>query len=446
MKAVVQRSDDRAHLDASAVSADEFAALIARCGPFEASPRIAVAVSGGSDSMALALLAADWARAQGGEIVALTVDHGLRPESAAEAAQVGRWLAARGLAHRVLAWIGAKPATGIQEAAREARRALLLAACRARGIFHLLLAHQQDDQRETAAMRAARGSGPDGRAAMSLVVETAHVRLLRPLLAVPRARLIATLEARGQVWIDDPSNRDMRFLRARLRRADAGAAIDPAALARMGAERAAREAQLAAALARHVAIHPEGWATVDPALFATEFGARALARLVATIGGGAYPPRNERVARAHAALAAAPLARARTLGGCRLVPWRGAVLVVREAGVIAERMPLPLSREETIWDNRFTLRAEAPLGGSLTVAALGAAGWAEIARAAPSLRSSAVPAAVRPSLPALWDLDGVCAVPHLFYRRRDQGADRFSAAFVRFRPRHALADAGFLAV
>src|SRR5262249_29907324 len=150
---------------------------------------------------------------------------------------------------------------------------------------------------ETATMRAQRGSGPDGLAAMSLVVETAHVRLLRPLLAVPRARLIATLAARGQAWIDDPSNRDPRFLRARLRAEDAAAMIDRDALARHGVARAQRDAQLAAALARYAAIHPEGWAAVDPALFATAHGAPALARLVVTIGGGAYPPRGERLAR-----------------------------------------------------------------------------------------------------------------------------------------------------
>jgi tRNA(Ile)-lysidine synthase len=432
------------------VAAEEFAALIVRCGPFERAPRIAVAVSGGPDSMALALLAAAWVRAQGGTIVALTVDHGLRPESAAEAAQVGRWLAARGIAHDCLAWTGAKPARGIQEAARDARRDLLLDACRARGIFHLLLAHQADDQRETAAMRELRGSGPDGRAAMSLVVESAHVRLLRPLLTVPRARLIATLAAAAQPWIDDPSNRDPRFLRARLRRDDAAAAVDPQALARLGAERTVREAGLAAALARHVAIHPAGWAEVDPVLFVAvsddDLGGRALARLVATIGGGAYAPRSARVARLRAALATAPLARAATLGGCRLVPWRGRLLVVREAGAIVDRRALPPAGGEVVWDGRFVLRTGSQPGGALTAAALGEAGWAQVVQAAPELRSSAVPGPVRSSLPALWDLDGVCAVPHLFYRRRDQGADRFSAVFVQFRPRHALADAGFLAV
>jgi tRNA(Ile)-lysidine synthase len=156
------------------------------------------------------------------------------------------------------------------------------------------------------------------------------------------------------------------------------------------------------------------------------------------------------VARLRAALAAAPLARAHTLGGCRLVPWRGRLLVMREAGAIVERLDLPAAGGEVVWDGRFVLRTEAGTGEppevALTVAALGEAGWAQVVQAAPSLRSSAVPRPVRPSLPALWDLDGVCAVPHLFYRRRDQGADRFSAVFVQFRPRHALADAGFLAV
>src|SRR5262249_43693363 len=124
----------------------------------------------------------------------------------------------------------------------------------------------------------------------------------------------------------------------------------------------------------------------------------------------------------------------------------GALLVVREAGVIAERVALPPGGDEVIWDNRFALSTAMPLRCQLTVAALGAAGWAGGARAAPELRSAAVPPPGTPSFPGLWDLDGVCAVPHLFYRRRDQGADRFSAVFVRFRPRHALADAGFLAV
>src|SRR5690606_14551927 len=113
-------------------------------------PPVAVAVSGGADSMALTLCAAAWAP---DKILALTVDHGLRAGSAAEAATVARWLAARGVPHRVLAWSGPKPATGLQEAARDARHALLREACTAAGIGALLLAHHQHDQMETVLMR-----------------------------------------------------------------------------------------------------------------------------------------------------------------------------------------------------------------------------------------------------------------------------------------------------
>src|SRR5205823_2951019 len=152
---------------------------------FEARPRLAVAVSGGPDSMALLLLADRWARQRGGEAWGLTVDHGLRPESAGEARIVAGWLAARGMAHEILVWSGDKPATGIQEAAREARYALLAGWCRAHGILHLLTAHHREDQAETYLIRRRAGSGVDGLAAMSAVRELPGCRIVRPLLSVP---------------------------------------------------------------------------------------------------------------------------------------------------------------------------------------------------------------------------------------------------------------------
>jgi tRNA(Ile)-lysidine synthase len=128
-------------------------------------------VSGGPDSLALAILADRWARARGGEAWALIVDHGLRPESAAEAATVGGWLAARGIPHAVLPWPGEKPTTGIQEAARAARYRLLADWCAAHGCLHLLTAHHRDDQAETYLIRHRAGSFVDGLAGMSVVRE-----------------------------------------------------------------------------------------------------------------------------------------------------------------------------------------------------------------------------------------------------------------------------------
>ncbi|MEK9901092.1 MAG: tRNA lysidine(34) synthetase TilS, partial [Rhodospirillaceae bacterium] len=241
---------------------------MARLGPFEAEPAIAVAVSGGRDSMALALLAAQWAAAQGGTVSAVTVDHRLRPESGDEARQVAGWLERHGIAHETMIWHDSPGPGGAgmgasEAAARNARYALLEEYCGAHGILHLLVGHHRDDQVETQALRRARGSGIVGRAGMPAVRELTHTRILRPLLGLPRARLTATLAARGQGWIDDPSNRDTRFARARLRLRPGGVRDgDPAA----GDARREIEGDVARLSARAVAIDPAGFAVLDPAM------------------------------------------------------------------------------------------------------------------------------------------------------------------------------------
>ena len=199
------------------LSDDEFAALMAQFAPFEAAPAIAVAVSGGRDSMSLALLASRWAARCGGDLVAITVDHGLRPDSASEARQVGGWLRAHGIRHGVLRWPGPYPSSGIQAAARQARYRLLTDYCRDHAILHLLVGHHREDQAETVWIRHERASGRDGLAAMAPLSEQMHLRLLRPLLDVPRARLSAILDTIGQGWIDDPSNDNTQMARGRLR-------------------------------------------------------------------------------------------------------------------------------------------------------------------------------------------------------------------------------------
>src|SRR5439155_11044874 len=171
----------------------ELAATLDRIGGFEARPLIAVAVSGGPDSMARLLLAERWAKERGGAAWALTVDHGLRPESAAEACTVAGWLQARAIPHAILVWHGEKPASGLQEAARAARYRLLAEWCRAQGCLHLLAAHHRADQAETHLIRRRAKSGRDGLAGMSAVRELAGCRLVRPLLAVPQTRLRAFL-------------------------------------------------------------------------------------------------------------------------------------------------------------------------------------------------------------------------------------------------------------
>ncbi|MBI2236345.1 MAG: tRNA lysidine(34) synthetase TilS [Magnetospirillum sp.] len=401
-------------MTAPPLTAEEFSTLMARLGPFEARPVVAVAVSGGADSLALALLAGEWARHRGGEAVALTVDHGLRPESAAEARRVAGWLAEAGLPHHLLRWDGAKPARDLQAAARAARYRLLGDWCRDRGVLHLLLGHHRDDQAETLLLRLGRGSGVDGLAAMAAVQPTPWGRLLRPLLPLPRGRLETTLTARGQPWVEDPSNRNGAFARVRLRRlagALAAEGMTAARLAatarRMGRARAALEQVTAAAAARAVEVHPGGFALVRPEVFrevAEDIGLRLLSRLLLAVGGGDYTPRLGRLERLYAQLAAG-LPGARTLAGCRVAPWRGRLVVSREAARVAPPVALAPGTAVT-WDGRFAVRVAASAPAGLRLGALG--GWRHQS-------GGELPAAVRSVLPALYDDDGVSAVPHLSY-------------------------------
>jgi tRNA(Ile)-lysidine synthase len=209
--------------EAAPVSATEAKSLFA---DLVDAPALVLAVSGGPDSTALLVLAARWRAAlkKGPQLLAVTVDHGLRPESTREAAAVKRLARRLGVAHRTLRWPGRKPTTGLPEAARTARYRLLTGAAQAAGAAHVLTAHTLDDQAETVLMRIARGSGPSGLCAMARTTilhlsagREREIRLVRPLLDLPKARLIATLEADGIPFADDPSNSDPRFTRARFR-------------------------------------------------------------------------------------------------------------------------------------------------------------------------------------------------------------------------------------
>jgi tRNA(Ile)-lysidine synthase len=375
---------------AAAVTAAEFAGVMAGLGPFGASQRVAVAVSGGGDSMALAVLAAEWGRAR-----AFIVDHGLRADSDAEAALTESHLAARGIPARILRLAELRPGPGLPARARTARYAALEAACAAEGFAHLLLGHQQGDQAETRLMRASAGSGAAGLAGMAAIVERTGVRLVRPLLGIPPGRLRATLRAAGVGWVEDPTNRDRRFLRPRLR-AEIGAEAAALAVAAgaAGMVRAAREREVAAILAERVGFDEAGFAllALGPILPA------ALAAVLQAIAGAAYPPRSEAVA----ALAAEP--RPATLAGARIVPagrlgpgW----LVLREQAAIG---PAVAAHDGALWDGRFRLAGTAP--SDTQIAALGA-------DAARFRRASRLPAAILATLPALRRGGALVAIPHI---------------------------------
>lgn len=405
-----------------AITDTRFAAAMAALGPFEAPPRVAVAVSGGSDSLALTLLAARWTTARGGEVLALTVDHGLRDTSAGEARQVGHLLAGRGIAHRVLG-VHIDRATGLQAAARTARYDALERAAAEAGILHLLVGHTAQDLAETIRLRADRASGPDGLAGMAPIVERRWVRVLRPLLALRRSDLMATCRAEGVDWIDDPANRDPRFARARLRLG--GGVAPPKGIVAARRARNAREARLADLLARHVAVAAEGYALADLAALVAAAspaeGRAAVAALLRTIGGLAYPPRGSRLDRLAHAFTTRPPAVA-TLGGCvlRRLP-DGRHRICREPDAIRARLAPTLCALPAVWDGRFQVSGlDAWTGTDATVAPLGRG----------RQRLSALPAEISAGWPALWQGRRLVAAPALAEEHVNlDGVARFEASF-----------------
>ncbi|HTS91510.1 MAG TPA: tRNA lysidine(34) synthetase TilS [Stellaceae bacterium] len=413
-------------------------------GPFEPRPLLAVAVSGGADSMALALLAERWARSRGGRSVALTVDHRLRPESAAEAGRVGRWLRARGIAHRTLVWSGERPKADLQAAARAARYRLLEEWCRRNGCLHLLTAHHREDQAETFWLRLARGSGLDGLAGMAAVNERASCRILRPLLPVAPERLRALLRARRQVWIEDPSNENPSFTRVRVRNARAVLAAEGLGAERLdetirhlGRARAALEAAAVDLTVRAVGIDPGGWVWLEHALLKRaprEIGLRVLAAVLATVGGTDYPPRLARLERLYDELLCDGLGGGRTLGTCRILPRNNFVLICRE---FAENQGAVAKGWTTAAMPRKLLR------GTIELGPLGRGREGLPPTARELLRR--VPEAARASLPAFRDSRGqVVALPVVGWASSAYRS-LLASDVLRFRPARPLVPAGFAA-
>jgi tRNA(Ile)-lysidine synthase len=274
---------------------------------FAALPGLILAISGGPDSTALLVTVAAWARRlkqrvkRAPKLVAVTVDHGLRAESRAEAAAVKRLARKLGVAHRTVRWRGTKPSAGLQEAARIARYRLLAGEATRAGYKHVVTAHTLDDQAETLLFRLARGSGLSGLAGMARISPLPasgerKLFLLRPLLSVPKARLVATLKEAGIDYNNDPSNRDPRFARARLRALLprlAAEGLDAKGLARLGLRMRRAEAAIEFAVgAAREALAPAPWHASGPIVLPAggfrelpaEVGLRLLGRAIAHVG------------------------------------------------------------------------------------------------------------------------------------------------------------------
>lgn len=372
--------------------------------------KIAVAVSGGADSTALCLLAQEFVRQYGGDMLALIVDHGLRPCSARQARLTAERLEQKGIPLRLLSWTGEKPVSGIEQAAREARYRLLSDACRAEGCRALLLGHHRQDQAETFLIRRAKNSGPVGLAGMSSVRITDFGRILRPLLGVCPADLREYDRARSMDWVEDETNLSDNFDRGRLRRTLTPALIDEAFAQTLfyGKKRRALEEKAAVFIRENVAKSDMGYLLFAQDAFRKLDGETALFCLgdfLRFIADRPYAPRSDSLAALADNIRSASFHGA-TLGGCRIAPsTKKQVLVWRELNDLPD--PVTVERKQSFSWDRFSFFLENPLFFPITVKPL-----------EHRLRlKKAFPKRAFCVLPALFDNEGLFIVPHLGYKR-----------------------------
>lgn len=364
---------------------------------------IVVAVSGGSDSVALLLLAKAWLETSfpAVRLVAVTVDHRLRPESGAEARDVTALCARHGITHCIMHWDGDKPASGVSAAARNARYRLLAEAARSVGADIVLTGHTLDDQAETVAMRQARGEGRGLAGMAPATLFDGRTWIVRPLLGARRQALRDFLSANETGWADDPSNTNTRYERPRVRaglaaegeRRELLAVMDLALRRRIAlGERAATLLRETAVLAAPGLIrlepHFPAAADADAAIY-------ALRILLAVCGGAAYLPDEERSGELFRRLRRAPL-RA-TLSRTVVDARKGGIFLRRESRCLPAAVPVV---DGMVWDGRYRLHCpDAPAG--LTIAPFGAANGRKAALRHPDSPQSLVGAALALQ-PALW--------------------------------------------
>ena len=365
--------------------------------PSEKAALLALAVSGGGDSMAMLHLAT------GLPVRIVTVDHGLRPEAAAEAAGVGRVCADLGLPHEILHWHWDERGN-LQDAARRGRRAVIARWAQGAGVGAVALAHTQDDLAETFVMRLARGAGVDGLAAMVPQWDEGGVTWLRPLLGTSRAELRAYLRAVGGTWVEDPSNDNLRFDRVKVRKALAvlgplGVTSERLAevAGHLAEARAALEA-VAEQLAGQALVQVAGAVRVDRAVLAgaaPEVQRRLVLRVIGGIVPDFYAPRGAAV---QALLGRLLAGQGGTLAGCRFQVTRGQLWAYREGRAVAGMVSSPGG----VWDGRWSLTG--PAGHEVRALGQGLA-------LCPDWRAVGVPRGALMSGPALWQGSTLIAAP-----------------------------------
>lgn len=376
---------------------------------------LAVATSGGVDSLALLLLTHTIAKQRGERLIALTIDHGLRDQSNSEALKVQQWAQEKEIEHIILKWDGPKPISRLQEKAREARYQLLLQWCKENRIPTLLLGHHQQDQEETFWLRLSAGSGLEGLVGMKKKIIRQGIVCLRPLLGFSKECLVATVKAEKQTWIEDPSNQNTLFFRGRFRSFLKEEGLSPQRLVKT-MEKLQIDADfiqdsLQKVIKATVQLCEGGYISVQKSVFQELHPAlarRLISFLMQWYSGAVYPPRSSQV---EIVIDNINLSSPFTAGGIYWFLKQNEILLLRELSAVKDKIFLSDLQQPRLWDHRYWVDAQIQkkVSPETILAPLGAIS---------SLKKeiiSSIPSQVWPTLPALWVKGKIVSIPQFGY-------------------------------
>ena len=430
-------------------------------GPYERNPHLAVAVSGGSDSLCLAILAQEWANNRGGKITALIVDHGLRKNSGKECKETQNILKKRKIFSHCFKWKLSKiPKKGVQEKAREFRYNIFEDWCFKKNIVHLLVAHHFEDQKETFLMRLNDNSNIYGLACMPKILFKKKIRILRPLLDLRKKEIIKYLKEEKVNWIEDPTNVSSKYSRNRLRKIlpklEKKGLTDnklKKILKRAQKERKKIENKFADWLNKYVDINSLGYASINFSslkLLNKDDFIFIFSRILNMISGSFYVPKSKYVYNFYKKIKSNETINHSNLGGCHIFFFKERLYVCREIFKKDRKQKINFQFNKIVWDNRFEIEQKRnknfllkkELGKSVFIEQLQKDGWNEILLKNEKLKKEfMIPNKIILSLPAIKNKKSdVLYVPHLNYYSNVKSKKEFSNMNFLFKPGVALSN------
>ena len=406
--------------------------------------RFAIAVSGGSDSLALSVLAKLYSLENDNDFVSLIIDHKLRKESAEEAKQTYRSLTQKKIKAKILTYQGEKFSSNIQKKARDLRYDLFEKYCAKRKIKFLILAHHQDDLIENFYIRLIRGSGIKGLTSLQNIFEyNKNFYLLRPLLNLNKEELLSVTKKSYSSWTEDPSNKNDKFLRVRIRKMQTKLqkeGFDPKRIIKtidnLNIAKDSLDFYIFKSEKKYLNFYKEGYVTLKSSIFnneAQEVIFRVIIKAIHFVSGEYYPPRSDSLKSLMKNLSAKSF-KSSTLGGCLIEKNKNIISFYREGRNVAVEN-LNKKKQRINWDDRFLVYKNFNNQQQFIVKKLGNNGIEYLKKNKVNESVNKIPTHAKKTLPSFWNIKGdLLFVPFVNFKNKkyDIKNDSFMVRYLRF--------------